>query len=160
MWFLWPPPIAGVVGGIGAGLAYISPISSLIKWFPDRKGVATGICLSSFGGGAVVASQMIDPLLAFYAKPPTFLGPVSEVKLTVGASGAQYALSPGGGGELVEAVVASSLQVERFGGALQEGVYAVGTGSTGAGEAFCTLAVLHLSAMVVGSWYFKLPKEG
>ncbi|MGP3965136.1 L-lactate MFS transporter [Nonomuraea sp. 3N208] len=54
----------GVVGGIGLGIGYISPVSTLIKWFPDRPGMATGIAIMGFGGGALIASpwsaQMLD----------------------------------------------------------------------------------------------------
>ena len=46
----------GVIGGIGLGIGYISPVSTLIKWFPDRPGLATGLAIMGFGGGALVAS--------------------------------------------------------------------------------------------------------
>lgn len=48
----------GVIGGIGLGLGYISPVSTLIKWFPDRPGMATGLAIMGFGGGAMIASPM------------------------------------------------------------------------------------------------------
>jgi MFS family permease len=54
----------GFVGGIGLGIGYISPVSTLIKWFPDRPGMATGLAIMGFGGGALIASpwsaQMLD----------------------------------------------------------------------------------------------------
>ncbi|WP_460962399.1 L-lactate MFS transporter [Parasphingorhabdus pacifica] len=54
----------GVVGGVGLGIGYISPVSTLMKWFPDRPGMATGIAIMGFGGGALIASpwsaQMLD----------------------------------------------------------------------------------------------------
>jgi MFS family permease len=48
----------GVIGGIGLGLGYISPVSTLIKWFPDRPGMATGLAIMGFGGGAIIASPL------------------------------------------------------------------------------------------------------
>ena len=48
----------GVLGGIGLGLGYISPVSTLIKWFPDRPGMATGMAIMGFGGGAMIASPL------------------------------------------------------------------------------------------------------
>ena len=48
----------GVIGGIGLGIGYISPVSTLIKWFPDRPGLATGMAIMGFGGGAMVASPL------------------------------------------------------------------------------------------------------
>ena len=56
----------GFVGGIGLGLGYISPVSTLMKWFPDRPGLATGMAIMGFGGGAMVASPLSTQLLKFY----------------------------------------------------------------------------------------------
>jgi len=56
----------GVIGGIGLGLGYISPVSTLIKWFPDRPGLATGMAIMGFGGGAMVASPLSQELLVAY----------------------------------------------------------------------------------------------
>ena len=49
----------GVFGGIGLGIGYISPVSTLIKWFPDRPGMATGMAIMGFGGGAFIASPLV-----------------------------------------------------------------------------------------------------
>jgi MFS family permease len=54
----------GVLGGIGLGLGYISPVSTLIKWFPDRPGMATGMAIMGFGGGAMIASPLATALMA------------------------------------------------------------------------------------------------
>jgi len=56
----------GVIGGIGLGIGYISPVSTLIKWFPDRPGLATGLAIMGFGGGALVASPVESKLLATF----------------------------------------------------------------------------------------------
>lgn len=56
----------GVIGGIGLGIGYISPVSTLIKWFPDRPGLATGMAIMGFGGGAMIASPLSSTLLNFY----------------------------------------------------------------------------------------------
>ena len=57
----------GFVGGIGLGIGYISPVSTLIKWFPDRPGLATGLAIMGFGGGALIASPLSESLLGTYA---------------------------------------------------------------------------------------------
>ena len=57
----------GVLGGIGLGLGYISPVSTLIKWFPDRPGLSTGLAIMGFGGGAFIASAVSSTLLSTYA---------------------------------------------------------------------------------------------
>ncbi|MDF1602967.1 OFA family MFS transporter [Nocardioides sp. YIM 152315] len=56
----------GVIGGIGLGIGYISPVSTLIKWFPDRPGLATGLAIMGFGGGALIASPLSSRLMQLY----------------------------------------------------------------------------------------------
>ena len=58
---------SGVIGGIGLGLGYISPVSTLIKWFPDRRGMATGMAIMGFGGGAMIGSPLAQLLMTKYA---------------------------------------------------------------------------------------------
>jgi hypothetical protein len=58
LWLMWLG--SGVIGGIGLGLGYISPVSTLIKWFPDRRGMATGMAIMGFGGGAMIGSPLAD----------------------------------------------------------------------------------------------------
>jgi len=60
----------GFLGGIGLGIGYISPVSTLIKWFPDRPGLATGLAIMGFGGGAIIASPLSQFLLSTYAERP------------------------------------------------------------------------------------------
>jgi MFS family permease len=67
MWMLWLG--SGVIGGIGLGLGYISPVSTLIKWFPDRRGMATGMAIMGFGGGAMIGAPLADNLMRYYAGP-------------------------------------------------------------------------------------------
>jgi len=67
LWLMWLG--AGVIGGIGLGLAYISPVSTLIKWFPDRRGMATGMAIMGFGGGAMVGAPLADWLMRHFATP-------------------------------------------------------------------------------------------
>ena len=67
IWLMWLG--SGVIGGIGLGLGYISPVSTLIKWFPDRRGMATGMAIMGFGGGALVGSPLADKLMKHFATP-------------------------------------------------------------------------------------------
>ena len=69
LWMMWLG--SGVIGGIGLGLGYISPVSTLIKWFPDRRGMATGMAIMGFGGGALIGAPLSDLLMN------TFRGPTS-----------------------------------------------------------------------------------
>jgi MFS family permease len=81
LWMLWLGP--GVIGGIGLGLGYISPVSTLVKWFPDRRGMATGMAIMGFGGGAMIGAPLADLLMNVY-KTPTSVG-VWQTFLTMGA---------------------------------------------------------------------------
>src|SRR5271163_2395476 len=72
----------GVIGGIGLGIGYISPVSTLIKWFPDRPGMATGMAIMGFGGGAFIAAPLSVLLMAHFATP-TSVG-VVETFVTMG----------------------------------------------------------------------------
>jgi MFS family permease len=65
LWLLWLG--TGLIGGIGLGLGYISPVSTLIKWFPDRRGLATGMAIMGFGGGAMIGSPLADKLMKAFA---------------------------------------------------------------------------------------------
>jgi len=56
----------GVLGGVGLGLGYISPVSTLIKWFPDRPGLATGLAIMGFGGGAMIGGPLANQLMAYF----------------------------------------------------------------------------------------------
>jgi MFS family permease len=67
IWLMWLG--SGVIGGIGLGLGYISPVSTLIKWFPERRGMATGMAIMGFGGGALVGSPLADKLMRYFATP-------------------------------------------------------------------------------------------
>lgn len=67
LWLLWLG--AGVIGGIGLGLGYISPVSTLMKWFPDRRGLATGLAIMGFGGGAMIGSPLADRLMKHFQSP-------------------------------------------------------------------------------------------
>jgi MFS family permease len=71
LWIMWLG--SGVIGGIGLGLGYISPVSTLVKWFPDRRGMATGMAIMGFGGGALVGTPLAN-LLMNHFRTPTEVG--------------------------------------------------------------------------------------
>jgi MFS family permease len=81
IWLMWLG--SGVIGGCGLGLGYISPVSTLIKWFPDRRGMATGMAIMGFGGGAMIGAPLADILMKHFATP-TSVG-VKETFLSMGA---------------------------------------------------------------------------
>jgi MFS family permease len=98
IWLIWLG--LGVIGGCGLGLGYISPVSTLIKWFPDRRGLATGMAIMGFGGGAMIGAPLGDRLMRHFATPTsvgvwqTFLvlGVVYFLAMMAGAFG--YRIPP------------------------------------------------------------------
>ena len=92
----------GVLGGCGLGMGYITPVSTLIAWFPDRRGMATGMAIMGFGGGALVASPLSVMLMSHFASPTStgvvqtwvVLGLVYLVFMAAGAFG--YRVPPPG----------------------------------------------------------------
>lgn len=98
LWLLWLG--SGVIGGIGLGLGYISPVSTLVKWFPDRRGMATGMAIMGFGGGAMIGAPLANILMNYFKTPTdvgvwqTFLamGAIYFVFMTIGAF--SYRITP------------------------------------------------------------------
>jgi len=78
----------GVIGGIGCGLGYISPVSTLVKWFPDRRGMATGMAIMGFGGGAYLAGKWNAILVndIGVAKTVGLFGGIYLIVMLIGAS--------------------------------------------------------------------------
>ena len=100
LWLMWLG--SGIIGGIGLGLGYISPVSTLIKWFPDRRGMATGMAIMGFGGGAMIGSPLATLLMNQFKTPTapgvwqTFvaMSAIYFVFMLIGAFG--YRLPPPG----------------------------------------------------------------
>ena len=80
LWLLLVGP--GIIGGVGLGLGYISPVSTLIKWFPDKRGMATGMAIMGFGGGAMIGAPLADILMNVF-RTPTSVG-VWQTFVTMG----------------------------------------------------------------------------
>ena len=140
----------GVFGGCGLGLGYVSPVSTLIRWFPDRRGMATGMAIMGFGGGAMIGAPLKKYLLDMYSKAPEYLGPEGSVSL-ITEGGRRFAEVAG---NKIEVVVASASE------AAQAGVYVVGTGNTGAAGAFLTLGIVYFTIMMLAAFQYRVPKEG
>ena len=100
LWIMWLG--AGVIGGVGLGLGYISPVSTLIKWFPDHRGMATGMAIMGFGGGAMIGAPLANILINYFKTPSdvgvwqTFavMGVIYFVFMVIGAFA--YRVTPAG----------------------------------------------------------------
>merc|ERR1719499_1033538 len=127
----------GFMAGSGIGIAYVPPLAALIRWFPDRRGMATGMAIMGFGGAAMVATPILEALLSHYSSPPTCLGPVESLNL-ITKDGSRFADVDG---KTMEVVVPSRADIaaSQFPDLAPESAYLVGTGKTGVGE---TLGVM------------------
>ena len=141
----------GVFGGFGLGLGYVSPVSTLIRWFPDRRGMATGLAIMGFGGGAMIGAPVNGWLLNLYERAPDYLGAQDAVS-TIVENGRVFAQTAAG---QVEVVIASAAQAAELGG--QAGVYVVGTGNTGAAQTFMTLGIVYFIIMVIAAFQYRVP---
>lgn len=145
----------GVLGGCGLGLGYVSPVSTLIRWFPDRRGMATGMAIMGFGGGAIIATPLKSWLLGLYSEAPTFLGMTGEV--TTSTENGRLFVEQNG--QLIEAVSATAAQAGQIDGVVANGLYAVGTGDTGAAATFLTLGIGYFVVMIIAAFGFRVPAK-
>lgn len=146
----------GVIGGVGLGLGYVSPVSTLIRWFPDRRGMATGMAIMGFGGGAMIGAPMKEFFIKLYYEAPQYLGKVSDVDL-ITKGGQRFAEVAG---QMKEVVVVGANDVANMIVPGPEGVYVVGTGSVGAAQTFLTIGVIYFLVMMVAAFSYRIPPEG
>ncbi len=146
----------GVIGGCGLGLGYVSPVSTLIRWFPDRRGMATGMAIMGFGGGAMIAKFMIDPFIKFYHRLPEYLGPVDSLNL-VTETGRRMVVTADG---LREVVIIGANDIANMIVQGQEGAYLIGTGTVGVAETFFTLGAIYFVIMMCAAFAYRVPAEG
>jgi MFS family permease len=146
----------GVIGGCGLGLGYVSPVSTLIRWFPDRRGMATGMAIMGFGGGALVGTPLKNWLIETFYEAPEYLGTVEQTSL-VTQGGRRFAEVAG---ELREVVVVGANDVANMIVPGPQGVYAVGTGNVGVAETFVALGLLYFVVMLAAAFSYRLPAPG
>ena len=145
----------GVIGGIGLGLGYVSPVSTLIKWFPDRRGMAAGMAIMGFGGGAIIGAPLNDFLIDYFYRMPQYLGPQEVVKPQLTNTGL-FAVTESGERPVT---VISEQEAARISARTKPGVYVVGTGSTGVAEAFVALGIGYFLVMIVAAFSYRIPAD-
>jgi MFS family permease len=143
----------GVIGGCGLGLGYVSPVSTLIRWFPDRRGMAAGMAIMGFGGGAMIGAPMKEYFIRLFYRAPEYMGTQSQVELVTEA-GRRFAEVSG---ELREVVVVGAAEARDMMLPGPEGIYLVDTGAAGVAEAFLVIGVIYLLVMLVAAFSYRLP---
>lgn len=146
----------GVMGGCGLGLGYVSPVSTLIRWFPDRRGMATGMAIMGFGGGAMIGAPLKEWLLTKFYEAPQYLGKVTDVNMITEAGRRFVEVA----GERLEVVVASAADMAKVPVPGPEGVYVVNTGDTGVAGVFITLGIVYFIIMTIAAFAYRVPAPG
>ncbi|MDG2316763.1 MAG: OFA family MFS transporter [Gammaproteobacteria bacterium] len=143
----------GVIGGCGLGLGYVSPVSTLIRWFPDRRGMATGMAIMGFGGGAMIGAPLKNWLINTFYSAPEYLGPLASVNLTTEA-GRRFAQIAG---ELHEITVIGANDISNMIVPGPEGVYLVDTGTVGVAQTFVALGMIYFIVMMIAAFSYRIP---
>ncbi|HAS48783.1 MAG TPA: MFS transporter [Gammaproteobacteria bacterium] len=146
----------GVIGGCGLGLGYVSPVSTLIRWFPDRRGMAAGMAIMGFGGGAMIGAPVKEFFIRLFYRAPDYLGTTADVNLVTQAGRRFVEIS----GSLQEVVVIGAAEVRDLTVPGPEGVYAVNTGASGVAETFLVLGLIYFMVILVAAFSYRLPAEG
>ena len=146
----------GVLGGCGLGLGYVSPVSTLIRWFPDRRGMAAGMAIMGFGGGAMIAAPLKEYLIRIFYRAPDYLGIASEIELKT-EGGRRFVEVAG---QLREVVLISANDVSQMLVPGAPGVYAVDTGSIGVAETFFVLGAVYFCIMMIAAFSYRVPAPG
>lgn len=145
----------GVIGGCGLGLGYVSPVSTLIRWFPDRRGMATGMAIMGFGGGAMIGAPLKEMMIRFFYEAPQYLGKVDSIDL-ITEGGRRFAEVSG---TLVEVVLVGGNDLAGMIVPGAEGVYVTGTGSVGVAQTFVALGLIYFVVMIAAAFSYRIPAQ-
>lgn len=146
----------GVIGGCGLGLGYVSPVSTLIRWFPDRRGMATGMAIMGFGGGAMIGAPLKESLIKLFYRPADYLGSVDQIEL-ITEGGRRFTENAN---VLQEVVVVGAGDVANMIVPGPEGVYAVGTGTVGVAQTFFVIGIIYFLVMMIAAFSYRIPAPG
>jgi MFS family permease len=146
----------GVIGGCGLGLGYVSPVSTLIRWFPDHRGMAAGMAIMGFGGGAIIGAPLKRWFMQLFYEAPQYLGTVDQVQLVTEA-GRRFVEQAG---QRLEVVVVGANDVASMLVPGPEGIYVVGTGSIGIGQTFVALGLIYFIIMLIAAFSYRIPRQG
>lgn len=147
----------GIFGGAGVGISYLPPISALIKWFPDKKGMATGMAIMGFGGAGIIATPIMEILLTHFSQPPIYVGSTNEVAILL-KEGKKF-VKIDGLIQMVTIPTKNEIELSQF-SELNEGVYLVGTGKTGVAECLIVMGSGYLPLMLISTWFIQVPPTG
>lgn len=129
------------------------PLGALIQWFPDKKGLASGLVICGFGGAGLVFTQLVNMGTDHFQKLPTFAGLPGSLETTI-ESGRMLATVDG---QQTEVVLATQADLAKLTTDLAEGYYVVGSGDTGAAATLAVLGTGYLATMLASSFLMRRP---
>lgn len=147
--------VGNLLTGTGCGICYTPPIQALLEWFPDKKGLASGLVIAGFGSGAIFFTPVMNTLMAKMSSMPTYLGTSLQV---VTEGGRQFASIGGKTQEVVYATTADLIKLPYEN--LSEGFYLVGSGSTGVATSMLTIAAIYSGILAISALSIKRPALG
>jgi MFS family permease len=143
----------GFLGGTGIGLAYTPPMQTLMQWFPDKKGIASGLTIAGFGSGALLFTPAVQYLSKQFAKMPEYLGPANQFVTKV----VDGRLFTDIDGKMIEVINAGAAEIAKLPYDLQEGLYIVGSGNTGAAESLAVMGAAYFAVMAASAYAIRKP---
>ncbi len=148
--------------GLGYGCVYTPPIQALLEWFPDKRGMASGIVIAGFGSGALFFSPVMGKLMDLYSVMPEYLG--SSVDTTTSDEGKLFAViqqQESGSDNMREVVYATATDLSKLPYSdLSEGFYVVGSGNTGIAAALATIAAIYSATVLASAFLIRKPPPG
>eukprot|EP01046_Picozoa_sp_COSAG06_P010073 COSAG06_NODE_542_length_14469_cov_39.223591_7_plen_620_part_00 len=152
----------GLIWGLAMGWAYVPPLANVIRWFPDKKGFASSAVVVGYGAGALIAAPVFYNMLKTFQTVPEYLGTTSEIEL-INREGRMFASTGEAGADagsaITEVVVATAADIKAAGFmGIPEGVYVVGTGSTGGSETFGLMGLAYAGIIASTAYMHRLPR--
>lgn len=146
----------GTMCGAAVGSAYVGPVGTLMRWFPDKKGLASALAVAGFGSGGIFASQFIEKFLTIFRKLPKRIGAANQYPTQI-VDGKLMATIDGVQQEVVIATQSSLKKLGKWGEHLEEGMYLVGSGDVGITKTFLALGCIYSLVIGFSAMLFKLP---
>lgn len=140
--------------GFGYGCSYTPPIQALLEWFPDKKGLASGIVIAGFGSGALFFTPMMNFLTRTYSQMPQYLGSSLETITEGGKVFTQI------GDSLKEVVYATQADLAKLPYSdMMEGFYLVDSGNSGVAMSLATIGAMYTGAIISSAFLLKKPSS-
>lgn len=146
--------LGNFIAGVGYGCSYTPPIQALIDWFPDKRGLASGVVIAGFGSGALFFTPAMNAMMQKFSVLPQYLGNSIQTVTEGGKLFTQI------GDKLTEVVYATNAELAKLPYDLAEGYYVVGSGNTGVGSSLMAIGGIYAATIMASSLMIRKPAAG